>query len=164
MIHSPGAGGAGGVADFFVRAMVHSPCLLTRGARQGNFGERGGLRVGSRSRLVEASAREIRPALLFALLLIILLPDRRKVNPSTTRRGMDFKTATDRLTERITADDIADAFEVARNTIARARLDRSNPGYRPPPENWKPVLARLAWERSRELAAFADELAPRSKE
>lgn len=72
---------------------------------------------------------------------------------------MDFKTATDRLTDRITADDIAEAFGVARNTIARARLDRSNPGYRPPPVNWQPVLARLARERSLELKALADQLA-----
>jgi len=69
---------------------------------------------------------------------------------------MDFKTATDRLTDRITADDIAEAFGVARNSIARARLDRANPGYRPPPENWQPVLARLARERSRFLSGLAD--------
>lgn len=71
---------------------------------------------------------------------------------------MDFKTATDRLTDRITADDIAAAFDVARNTIARARLDRSNPGYRPPPEQWEPVLAQMAREWSRRFAALADEL------
>jgi hypothetical protein len=71
---------------------------------------------------------------------------------------MDFKTATDRLTDRITADDIAAAFDVARNTIARARLDRSNSGYRPPPEKWAPVLARLARERIAVLNALANEL------
>jgi transcriptional regulator with XRE-family HTH domain len=71
---------------------------------------------------------------------------------------MDFRTATDRLGKKITADDIAEAFGVARNTIARARLDPSNPEYRSPPQNWKPVLARLARDRSRELTAFADEL------
>jgi len=69
---------------------------------------------------------------------------------------MDFKTATDRLTDRITADDIAEAFGVARNTIARARLDRENPGYRPPPENWQPVLARMAREWSKQFAEFAE--------
>lgn len=71
---------------------------------------------------------------------------------------MDFKTATDRLGKKITADDLADAFGVARNTIARARLDPSNPEYRSPPQNWKPVLARLARQRSDELALFADAL------
>lgn len=71
---------------------------------------------------------------------------------------MDFKTATDRLTDRITADDIAEAFDVARNTIARARLDRSNPGSRPPPENWRPVLAQMAREWSRRFAEIAVEI------
>lgn len=74
---------------------------------------------------------------------------------------MDFKTATDRLGKKITADDLAEAFGVARNTIARARLDSSNPEYRSPPQNWWPVLAQLARERSRELAAFAEELEKR---
>lgn len=71
---------------------------------------------------------------------------------------MDFKTATDRLGKKITADDLAEAFGVARNTIARARLDSSNPEYRSPPANWKPVLARLARQRSDELREFADQL------
>lgn len=71
---------------------------------------------------------------------------------------MDFKTATDRLGKKITADDLAEAFGVARNTIARARLDPSNPEYRSPPQHWRPVLARLARERSRELADFAEDL------
>ena len=72
---------------------------------------------------------------------------------------MDFKTATDRLSAaRITADDIAEAFGVVRNTIARARLDPSSPAYRSPPENWEPVLAQLARERMRQLAEFAEEL------
>ncbi len=71
---------------------------------------------------------------------------------------MDFKAATDRLGKKITADDLAEAFGVARNTIARARLDPSNPEYRSPPQNWRPVLARLARERSQQLSAFADEL------
>lgn len=73
-------------------------------------------------------------------------------------KAMDFKTVTDRLTDRITADDIAEAFDVARNTIARARLDPSNPGYRPPPENWKPTLAQMAREWSRRFAELADDL------
>lgn len=72
---------------------------------------------------------------------------------------MDFKTATDRLSAaKITADDIAEAFGVVRNTIARARLDPSSPAYRSAPENWEPVLARLARERGLELLKLADEL------
>lgn len=71
---------------------------------------------------------------------------------------MDFKTATDRLTDRVTADDIAKAFKVARNTIARARLDPASSAYRSPPEGWRKVLSHLARERSRELKALASEL------
>lgn len=72
---------------------------------------------------------------------------------------MDFKTATDRLSAaKITADDIAEAFGVVRNTIARARLDPSSPAYRSPPENWHPVLAHLARERAKDLLFLADRL------
>jgi hypothetical protein len=72
---------------------------------------------------------------------------------------MDFKTATDRLSAaKITADDIAEAFGVVRNTIARARLNSSSPAYRSPPPNWQSVLARLARKRSQELNTFAAQL------
>jgi hypothetical protein len=72
---------------------------------------------------------------------------------------MDFKAATDRLSAaKITADDIAEAFGVVRNTIARARLDPSSSAYRSPPEGWRPVLARLARERMQQLAALAEEM------
>ena len=72
---------------------------------------------------------------------------------------MDFKTATDRLSAaKITADDIADAFGVVRNTIARARLDPSSSAYRSPPEGWPPLVARLARERAGELTRLAEEL------
>lgn len=72
---------------------------------------------------------------------------------------MDFKTATDRLSAaKITADDIAEACGVVRNSIARARLDPSSPAYRSPPAKWKPVLARLARQRISELDALAKKL------
>ena len=71
---------------------------------------------------------------------------------------MNFKTATDRLTDRVTADDIAKAFGVARNTIARARLEPSSDAYRSPPHDWQRVLARLARDRSKELKKLAEEL------
>ena len=72
---------------------------------------------------------------------------------------MDFKTATDRLSAaKITADDIAEAFGVVRNTIARARLDPSSPAYRSPPEHWRPVLAGLVRERMRVLNELVDEI------
>lgn len=77
---------------------------------------------------------------------------------------MDFKTATDRLSAaKITANDIAEAFGVVRNTIARARLDPSSPAFRSPPENWQPVLARLACERMELLAKFVEEVEAASR-
>jgi hypothetical protein len=65
---------------------------------------------------------------------------------------MDFKEATDILTRRITADEIAEAAGVSISTIARARLDPASSAYRSPPENWQPVLVGLARERIRELS------------
>jgi hypothetical protein len=71
---------------------------------------------------------------------------------------MDFKEATDILTRRITADEIAEAAGVSISSIARARLDPSSSAYRSPPDKWQPVLARLARERIRELSVLADSL------
>lgn len=76
-------------------------------------------------------------------------------------RMMDFKEATDILTRRITADEIAEAAGVSISSIARARLDPSSSAYRTPPENWQPVLGRLARERIQELQHLAEILAPR---
>jgi hypothetical protein len=72
---------------------------------------------------------------------------------------MDFKTATDRLSAaKITADDIAEACGVVRNSIARARLDPSSPAYRSPPPNWKTALVQLARERIAELNGVLQQL------
>lgn len=72
---------------------------------------------------------------------------------------MDFKTATDRLTAaKITADDIAEACGVVRNSVARARLDPSSSAYRSPPPNWQPALAQLARERITALRILVQKL------
>ncbi|HET7461136.1 MAG TPA: hypothetical protein VFJ82_07800 [Longimicrobium sp.] len=71
---------------------------------------------------------------------------------------MDFKEATDILTRRITADEIAEAAGVSISTVARARLDPSSSSYRSPPEDWHVVLARLARERIKELDAFVQRM------
>lgn len=71
---------------------------------------------------------------------------------------MDFKEATDILTRRITADEIAEAAGVSISSIARARLDPASSAYRTPPENWRPALARLARERISTLSTLADHL------
>jgi hypothetical protein len=132
---------------------------LTPAVQQGNFGKRaafGSVRdQGCRIVLLAG----IPAALLFTLLDTSLLPKTNFGNTPVANHRMNFKTATDRLSAaKITADDIADACGVVRNTIARARLNPSSPAYRSPPENWQEVLARLARERAEELVALADEL------
>lgn len=99
-----------------------------------------------------------RSAFFLALLDTTLLPSNVYVNGSATGDYMNFKTATDRLTDRVTADDIAKAFKIARNSVARARLDPSSSAYRSPPEDWQKIVARLALQRSAELKALAEEL------
>ena len=69
---------------------------------------------------------------------------------------MDFKTATDRVAGCITHAAIAEAAEVSIQTIRQARMDPGSASYRNPPDGWQGVLARLARERSRELAVFAE--------
>lgn len=76
---------------------------------------------------------------------------------------MNFKEATDILTRRITADEIAEAAGVSISSIARARLDPTSSAYRTPPDNWQPVLAQLARERIEELVAFVNQIGPMSR-
>ncbi|HEX6371815.1 MAG TPA: hypothetical protein VF006_23030 [Longimicrobium sp.] len=76
---------------------------------------------------------------------------------------MDFKTATDVLTQRITAEEIAAAAGVSVSSIARARLDPSSSAYRSPPADWETVLAQLARERSEEFRELAEVLEQQKK-
>jgi hypothetical protein len=71
---------------------------------------------------------------------------------------MDFVEAMDRLKRAVTDDEIAAATGVSTNTIRRTRADPSTRNFRPPPADWRQVLARLARGRSKELALLADEL------
>lgn len=71
---------------------------------------------------------------------------------------MDFLEAVERLKRCVTDDEIAAATGVSTNTIRRTRADPSTRNYRPPPQDWRVVLARLARERGGELRAIADEL------
>jgi hypothetical protein len=71
---------------------------------------------------------------------------------------VDFKTATDILTKRITADEIAEASGVSISTIARARLASTSSANRAPPPGWREAVRQLAEERSRELRVLADAL------
>jgi hypothetical protein len=71
---------------------------------------------------------------------------------------VDYKEATDRLFERITADDLAAELGVSQNAIARPRLDPATRGYRPPPAGWEFGAARLAGQRAEELLKLKQEL------
>jgi hypothetical protein len=71
---------------------------------------------------------------------------------------MDFKEATDILTRRVTADEIAEAAGVSISSIARARLDPSSSAYRSPPSGWEHAIRRLALERCQELAELRNAL------
>jgi hypothetical protein len=64
---------------------------------------------------------------------------------------LDFKSATDILTQgpSVTLARIAERFGVQLATIARARIDTDN--RRPPPANWKAVIAEMAEAHAREL-------------
>lgn len=71
---------------------------------------------------------------------------------------MDYKEATDRLFERITAADLADELGVSQNAIARARLSPTTRQYRPPPARWRAAIAHLAGERAMELLRLKAEM------
>jgi hypothetical protein len=71
---------------------------------------------------------------------------------------VDYKEVTDRLFERITAEDLAEELGVSQNAIARARLDPTTRGYRPPPTGWEVAVARLAGERAAKLLELQQEL------
>jgi hypothetical protein len=71
---------------------------------------------------------------------------------------MDYKRATDRLFDRITAEDLAAELGVSPNSIARARLDPATRGYRPPPAGWERGAARLAGEQAARLLRLQEEL------
>lgn len=71
---------------------------------------------------------------------------------------MDYKEATDRLFERITAMDLATELGVSQNAVARARLEPTTRDFRPPPSGWRTAVARLAGERAEELQRLKREM------
>jgi transcriptional regulator with XRE-family HTH domain len=67
---------------------------------------------------------------------------------------VNFKEATDVLTHRVTAEEIAEAAGVSVSTIARARLDQSSSAHRSPPPSWQSAVVDLAKRRRVELDAL----------
>lgn len=78
--------------------------------------------------------------------------------PTTESAPLDFKSATDILTQGpgVTLARIAERFGVQLATIARARIDTDN--RRPPPANWQSVIAEMAEAHARELDDHARDL------
>lgn len=71
---------------------------------------------------------------------------------------MDYKEATDRLFERITAADLAKELGVSQNAVARARLDPATRDYRPAPSDWEAAIVRLAEARANQLLRLRHEI------
>jgi hypothetical protein len=71
---------------------------------------------------------------------------------------MNFKTATDVLTQgpTVTLARIAERFGLQLATIARARIDTAN--RRPPPVGWEVVIAEIAETHAQELDGRVIEL------
>ena len=73
---------------------------------------------------------------------------------------MDFIQATGLLKRPLRDDEIAEQTGVSVQTIRQARLDPGNPNHRPAPAGWEGAVARLARERSKQLAELAEEIEP----
>jgi hypothetical protein len=71
---------------------------------------------------------------------------------------VDYKEATDRLFERITAADLAEELGVSQNAVARARLDPTTRDYRPPPAGWESAVLRLAAKKAADLSRLKSKL------
>lgn len=71
---------------------------------------------------------------------------------------MDFKVATDRLTDRVSHEELAETLGVSVAAIRQARLSPEANAHRQPPPGWEKGVAQLARARSSELAVLADVL------
>jgi hypothetical protein len=58
----------------------------------------------------------------------------------------------------VSSVEAAELFGVSVQHVRQMRLPADNPGHRPSPTGWRPVLARLARERGGALLRLADEL------
>ena len=71
---------------------------------------------------------------------------------------MQYDEAMKRLSLTVPTEYIAQIAGISEAELHRTFLDPSSDHYRPPPHNWRLVLAQLAWERAALLQEFAREL------
>ncbi len=71
---------------------------------------------------------------------------------------MDFKEATDRLTDRVTHEELAGQLGVSVASIRQARLSEGAAARRAPPSDWQRAVLRLARERIRHFQRLVEEL------
>lgn len=76
---------------------------------------------------------------------------------------MDYREVFDRIAAGVSLADIAQEAGVSEAEIRRTRLEPTNSFYLPPPDNWRQVLAQLAWERAAVLQTFARQLEEEAK-
>lgn len=60
-----------------------------------------------------------------------------------------FKEATDAI--GLSAGELAELFDRPAQSIRQMRLDPDHPNHRPPPPDWRSVLATVARQRGQEL-------------
>ena len=73
---------------------------------------------------------------------------------------MNFREAIDRLGERVTHEQVAEALGVSVPSVRQYRLAPNAKAARNPPHGWEKVLARLARTRAAWLVGLADQLDP----
>ena len=60
---------------------------------------------------------------------------------------MNFHQGTDRLTARVTQEELAAELDVSIPAIRQARLKFGAKAHRPPPKDWQRAVIRLAEEK-----------------
>lgn len=67
---------------------------------------------------------------------------------------MEFREATRRLKDSPQDTELARALGVPVQSVRQARLPEDQPGHRPPPEDWRIVVVRMARKRIGELRSL----------
>lgn len=60
---------------------------------------------------------------------------------------MDFKTAVDSLCEKVDHGDVAAALGVSVQAVRQARMHAKTKAHRPPPQDWRSAVIRMAEDR-----------------